>query len=152
VGDCDDTNVVATDGIALTTIFAIDLEPYDPLLQIDNDLPGEAGVVITKNRPFLDLLAELNFNTTSTVPYVDWEQDQVGAVWYQARKSCGIEIDGVHIKTRSDGTAVFDVSLVDIRKNCADNCDGPSQALVMNLFSNELPTTICRRIAPGCPP
>lgn len=149
-GDCDVDDVVATDTFALSELYEIQLQ-YDPFLQIDENLPGAYGTIIETARKFEELLTELNFATTSR-PLVDFETQQVGAVWYQERKSCGIEIEGAHVRTRADGSAVFDVELLDIRKNCADNCDQPSQALVIDVFSNEVEASICRRVRPGCPP
>lgn len=150
VGDCDESQFVNTDGIALNSLYKIE-KSYDEFLQIDGDLPGEAGTVVTKARDWDDLLTELNFDTVSR-PILDFATLQAGAVWFEARKSCGLEIEGVHIRTKADGSAVFDVSLLDLRKNCDDNCDTPSQALVIDYFTNEVEATVCRRVRPGCTP
>jgi hypothetical protein len=149
-GDCEDVEYVATDVFGMTELYEFQLG-YEPLIQIDDNLPGEAGTILGTQLKFDELLTELNFSPDSR-PLVDFDEEQVGAVWYQTKKSCGIEIEGAHLRTKPDGTVVFDVELLDIRKNCPDNCDLPSQALVIDAFSNEFEATTCRRIRPGCPP
>lgn len=149
-GDCAEVDYVATDAFAMTELYDIDLT-YDPLIQIDENLPEESGTILGTQLKFDELLTELNFSPDGR-PFVDFDEEQVGAVWYMEKKTCGIEIEGAHLRTRPDGTVVFDVELIDIRKNCSDNCDQPGQALVIDYFSNEFEATTCRRVRPGCAP
>lgn len=141
-GDCEEEALYAEPYAGISIRWLPDLG------RDDGSLPSGFGTVVTTQPDFEALLVSLGVEPDQW-PVVDFETQQVGAVWLE---SCRTNIGAVELLRMEDASLVFDVTFGDPVERCGEKCVGLTQALVMNSFSNEEPATVCRRIVTDCAP
>lgn len=137
--------VDGTDQEGLLTL----MKAVDPLIHLDG-FEDEPGRIIRDQGSLDSMLAQMNFASTWLV---DWEQDQVAALWYHQPHACALTIEETHTRTASDGTVIVDGTFYDEGLNCGlTTCTNDLAAVQLWLVDAHVPAAVCRRVRPGCPP